>query len=360
MRQTGPPASAEPRSDPSRPDQARPDQARPDWVRPDRDLTSGRRSRALAHRNLLSGAAGHRQQARQRPTQHRRLSSAWAARAWLTGVFAGDTGPVGRHRARRPGPAYCDPGWSKVLPPASSVRECHARTGRDTCYTPSLGHRTPSPYPRSRIAHLSRWSTHARHCHNHPRWTRRAQVDWKYPIRSRGPARCSSTSPRAPSTGLTCYNVKDFTRRPPGAPPYPGLECSGRVAAAGPGVTGWRAGDEVCALLAGGGYAQRVTVPAGQVLPVPEGLEVTDAAALPEAACTVWANVFQVGRLAPGETVLVHGGASGVGTTRAATRPGTRRAACFAPLARRRSWPDARNSAHTGRSPTGTRTSPRW
>ncbi len=105
-----------------------------------------------------------------------------------------------------------------------------------------------------------------------------------------------------------------FYPPPPGAPPYPGLECSGRVAATGPGVTGWRAGDEVCALLAGGGYAQRVSVPAGQVLPVPKGLDVISAAALPEAACTVWSNVFQVGGLAPGETILVHGGASGIGT----------------------------------------------
>ena len=118
----------------------------------------------------------------------------------------------------------------------------------------------------------------------------------------------------------TAVNRADLLQRqgfyppPRGAPPYPGLECSGRIAAAGPGVTGWQAGDEVCALLSGGGYAQRVTVPAGQVLPVPEGLEVTDAAALPEAACTVWSNVFQVGGLAAGETVLVHGGASGVGT----------------------------------------------
>ncbi len=101
---------------------------------------------------------------------------------------------------------------------------------------------------------------------------------------------------------------------PAGAPPYPGLECSGRIAAAGPGVTGWCAGDEVCALLAGGGYAERVAVPAGQVLPVPDGVQVTDAAALIEGVCTVWANVFQLAKLAPGETVLVHGGASGVGT----------------------------------------------
>ncbi|HUK71467.1 MAG TPA: NAD(P)H-quinone oxidoreductase [Streptosporangiaceae bacterium] len=107
---------------------------------------------------------------------------------------------------------------------------------------------------------------------------------------------------------------RGFYPPPAGAPPYPGLECSGRIAAAGPGVTSWRAGDEVCALLAGGGYAERVTVPAGQVLPVPGGLQVTDAAALIEGACTVWANVFQLAKLAPGETVLVHGGASGVGT----------------------------------------------
>jgi putative PIG3 family NAD(P)H quinone oxidoreductase len=101
---------------------------------------------------------------------------------------------------------------------------------------------------------------------------------------------------------------------PPGAPEYPGLECSGRIAAVGPGVTGWRAGDEVCALLGGGGYAQRVAVPAGQLLPVPSPVPLTEAAALPEAACTVWSNVFQLARLAPGETLLVHGGASGIGT----------------------------------------------
>ncbi len=105
-----------------------------------------------------------------------------------------------------------------------------------------------------------------------------------------------------------------FYPPPAGAPPYPGLECSGRIAAAGPGVTCWRAGDEVCALLTGGGYAERVAVPAGQVLQVPGGVRVTDAAALIEGACTVWANVFQLAKLAPGETVLVHGGASGVGT----------------------------------------------
>jgi NADPH:quinone reductase-like Zn-dependent oxidoreductase len=84
---------------------------------------------------------------------------------------------------------------------------------------------------------------------------------------------------------------------PPGAPPYPGMECSGRIAAVGTEVTGWKPGDEVCALMAGGGYAEMVTVPAGQVLPVPDAVGVVDAAGLPEATCTVYSNVFQVGRL---------------------------------------------------------------
>ena len=101
---------------------------------------------------------------------------------------------------------------------------------------------------------------------------------------------------------------------PPGASPYPGLECSGRIRTVGEGVTSWRPGDEVCALLSGGGYAEQVVVPAGQVLPVPERVDVTAAAAFPEAACTVYANVFMVARLAAGETLLVHGGGSGIGT----------------------------------------------
>ena len=105
-----------------------------------------------------------------------------------------------------------------------------------------------------------------------------------------------------------------FYDPPPGASPYPGLECSGTIIALGPGVSGWSVGDRVCALLAGGGYAQRVAVPAGQVLPVPEGVGLIEAAGLPEAACTVWSNVFMTARLRSGETVLVHGGASGIGT----------------------------------------------
>ncbi|GGV72679.1 MULTISPECIES: NAD(P)H-quinone oxidoreductase [Streptomyces] len=101
---------------------------------------------------------------------------------------------------------------------------------------------------------------------------------------------------------------------PPGASPYPGLECSGRIAALGPGVSGWAVGDEVCALLAGGGYAEKVAIPVGQLLPVPRGLDVKQAAALPEVTCTVWSNVFMIAHLRPGETFLVHGGSSGIGT----------------------------------------------
>jgi putative PIG3 family NAD(P)H quinone oxidoreductase len=101
---------------------------------------------------------------------------------------------------------------------------------------------------------------------------------------------------------------------PPGAPPYPGLECSGRIRAVGDGVADWRPGDEVCALLAGGGYAEQVVVPAGQVLPLPGAVSVTTAAAFPETACTVYANVFQLAGLEAGETLLVHGGGSGIGT----------------------------------------------
>ncbi|MEU5545069.1 NAD(P)H-quinone oxidoreductase [Streptomyces sioyaensis] len=105
-----------------------------------------------------------------------------------------------------------------------------------------------------------------------------------------------------------------FYDPPPGSSPYPGLECSGRITALGPGVHGWAVGDEVCALLAGGGYAEQVAVPAGQVLPVPAGLDLVTAAALPEVTCTVWSNVFMIAHLRPGETLLVHGGASGIGT----------------------------------------------
>ncbi len=101
---------------------------------------------------------------------------------------------------------------------------------------------------------------------------------------------------------------------PPGASALPGLEVSGVVGAVGEGVSAWAVGDEVCALLAGGGYAEQVAVPAGQVLPVPHGVSVRDAAALPEVACTVWSNLVMEAGLREGETLLVHGGSSGIGT----------------------------------------------
>ena len=101
---------------------------------------------------------------------------------------------------------------------------------------------------------------------------------------------------------------------PPGAPPYPGLECAGVIAAVGDGVTGHHVGERVCALLSGGGYAEQVAVPAGQLLPIPQGLSLQEAAALPEVACTVWSNVVDIARLRKDQTLLVHGGGGGIGT----------------------------------------------
>ena len=101
---------------------------------------------------------------------------------------------------------------------------------------------------------------------------------------------------------------------PPGASDVLGLECSGTVSSVGAGVTGWSVGDQSCALLEAGGYAEKVAVPAGQLMPVPEGVELVTAAALPEVACTVWSNVFMIAALQPGETLLVHGGSGGIGT----------------------------------------------
>jgi putative PIG3 family NAD(P)H quinone oxidoreductase len=118
----------------------------------------------------------------------------------------------------------------------------------------------------------------------------------------------------------TAINKADTLQRkghyppPPGASGVLGLECSGTVEALGEGVEGWSVGDEVCALLAGGGYATYVVVPAGQLMPVPEGVSLVEAAALPEVACTVWSNVFMIAGLQPGERLLVHGGAGGIGT----------------------------------------------
>ncbi|MCP5370643.1 MAG: NAD(P)H-quinone oxidoreductase [Hyphomicrobiales bacterium] len=113
---------------------------------------------------------------------------------------------------------------------------------------------------------------------------------------------------------------------PPGASDIPGLEVAGTVAALGEGVDGWAVGDAVCALVAGGGYAEYCVAPAPQCLPVPAGLELTHAAGLPETFFTVWTNVFERARLQPGETILIHGGSSGIGTTavQIASRLGSR------------------------------------
>src|SRR3954449_6180188 len=118
----------------------------------------------------------------------------------------------------------------------------------------------------------------------------------------------------------TAVNRADTLQRqgfyppPPGASDVLGLECSGTIAAVGPEVSTWSIGDPVCALLSGGGYAERVLVPAGQVMPVPDGVDLVPAGALPEVACTVWSNVFMIAGLQRDETLLVHGGAGGIGT----------------------------------------------
>lgn len=102
---------------------------------------------------------------------------------------------------------------------------------------------------------------------------------------------------------------------PEGVTPVPGLEVAGVVVKVGAQVTAFTPGDRVCALTNGGGYAEYCAVPAGQTLPIPAGLSFSEAAAIPETFFTVWANVFQLGKLQPGESILVHGGASGIGTT---------------------------------------------
>ena len=118
----------------------------------------------------------------------------------------------------------------------------------------------------------------------------------------------------------TAVNRADTMQRqgfyppPPGASDVLGLECSGVVSAVGEGVESWSVGDEVCALLAGGGYGEKVLVPAGQVMPVPEGVDLVTAGALPEVAATVWSNLFMIAGLQQGETLLVHGGGGGIGT----------------------------------------------
>jgi putative PIG3 family NAD(P)H quinone oxidoreductase len=122
---------------------------------------------------------------------------------------------------------------------------------------------------------------------------------------------------RVTAAGLNGADIsqrRGFYPSPDGAPEWPGLEVSGIVDAVGADVQEWRVGDRVCALLSGGGYAEYATVDGGLVLPVPDGVDLVEAAGLPEVAATVWSNVFGLGRLSAGEALLVHGGSSGIGT----------------------------------------------
>ncbi len=143
-----------------------------------------------------------------------------------------------------------------------------------------------------------------------------------------GPEALSVTDLPAPEPGpgevvidvvASAVNRADTLQRqgfyppPKGASDIFGLECSGRISAVGEGVEGHAVGDEVCALLVSGGYAEKVAVPAGQVMPVPPGVDLKTAAGIPEVACTVWSNLFMIANLQPDETLLVHGGAGGIG-----------------------------------------------
>ena len=160
----------------------------------------------------------------------------------------------------------------------------------------------------------------------------------------------------------TAVNRADLMQRqgayppPPGASEILGLECTGTVLDTGAEATGWKVGDRACALLAGGGYAERVAVPVGQLLPVPGDLSLLRAAALPEAVCTVWSNLFMVGRLRAGETVLVHGGAGGIGVMAVQVAKALERGSP-SPRAHRRSSSTARSSAPTCSWTTAGRTS---
>ena len=175
--------------------------------------------------------------------------------------------------------------------------------------------------------------------------------------------RYSLTSRPPALTGLTCCNGKGSTRRRRALLITPGLSALGASRGLGEAVTGFSVGDEVCALLAGGGYAEKVAVHAGQVLPVPDGTSVVEAGGLMEVACTVYSNVVQLAGLAAGETLLIHGGASGIGTfaiqlgralgARVACTAGSRRQARPLPGAGRRAGDPAtrtRTSSRRSRS----------
>ena len=141
---------------------------------------------------------------------------------------------------------------------------------------------------------------------------------------------------------------------PKGASDLPGLEAAGEIAAIGPGVTDWAVGDEVCALLPGGGYAEFVVTPAAHCLPVPKGMGLKEAACLPETYFTVWSNVFERGGLQAGERFLVHGALPGLAPRRS-NWPMSGVHGCSPPPGRPKNAPFVKSSALNGRSITGTR-----
>jgi len=135
------------------------------------------------------------------------------------------------------------------------------------------------------------------------------------PVPEPGPGEVLLRVAAAGINGPDIYQRKGFYPAPPGVTDIPGLEVSGRVVACGPGVEQWNTGDAVCALTAGGGYAEYCVAPAPQCLPIPKGLDWSQAAALPETFFTVWTNVFERAHLRAGESLLIHGGGGGIGTT---------------------------------------------
>ena len=220
-------------------------------------------------------------------------------------------GSGGGRRAAPPRPARARPASSSGRSSRRGVRRRRCRSGQGSTQCACRATACPIARPWRRANSV------LGHVRDHPAGVRRPG---RHGV-GRGPrpggrprARCCSTSSRARSTGPTSCSARATTRRRPGRRTILGLECAGRIAALGEGVTGWSVGDEVCALLAGGGYAQKVAVPAAQLLPAPEGVDLVTAAGLPEVACTVWSNVVAAGRLEPGETFLVQGGTSGIGT----------------------------------------------
>jgi len=135
------------------------------------------------------------------------------------------------------------------------------------------------------------------------------------PVPQPGPAEVLIEVAAAGLNRADILQRRGFYPSPPGAPSSPGLEVAGTIVGVGADVTEFKVGDAVCALLQGGGYAEYCSVDAGQVLPIPGSLDMIEAASLPEAMFTVWSNVFGFGRLQAGETLLVHGGSSGIGVT---------------------------------------------